>query len=273
MLIDVEPLLAHALPLLIVMSRLGGLMMTAPLFSSGWIPRRVKGLLLLTMAASVYPALDIAGGVRLSRDINLLAPIVAMEMAIGAAIGLMATLPLHAIQLGGLMMGQQMGLGIAAIVDPTSDITGDGIARMFYLLAMMSFIVVGGLELMVGATIESFARVPFGGFRVDSSFMEMFTGLMDASLVVAFRVSLPVVVIIFLENIVIGFLMRTIPGLNILNFGFPMRILLGLMAVVGSHAFIRTVTTADMDRTADVITNWVQELGPSVHEPSGGADG
>lgn len=273
--INVEPLLVHALPLLVVTSRIGGLFLTAPLFSSSSIPRQAKVLILLALGVSVYPAVDLSGELPLRLDLYALAPVIVAEIAIGAVIGLMASLPLHAIQLGGLLMGQQMGLGIAQVVNPGSDIEGDSLGQMLYLLAMMSFIIVGGLELVVGATVETFRHVPLGGFRIDADLIGLLTGLLHASLEVSLRIALPIVLIIFLENIVVGFLMRTIPGLNILNFGFPLRILLGVGAVIGALAFIAAVTTADLDHTADAIMGWVDLLGlkHGVSGASGGAHG
>ncbi len=267
--IGFESLLVHAIPFLVVLSRIAGLLLTAPLLSSNIIPRRVKVLMLLSLGICVYPAIPIdTTAIPLANDVYTLAPLVIAELAIGAVIGLMASLPLHAIQLGGLMMGQQMGLGIASVVNPGSDIDGDVLGQIFYLMAMVSFVLVGGLELIVGATIETFGRVPLGGYRMDITVIELLGSLMQASIIVGLRVSMPIVVIIFLENIVVGFLMRTIPGLNILNFGFPLRILLGIGAVIGALAFIRTVTTADMDHTADAIVGWVQSLGPPLIGPS-----
>ena len=259
--ISIEPILTHALPLMVVMTRICGLMLTAPLFSSSTIPRRVKALLLIALSASVYPTVDLDASVPLSLDLYILAPLLATELAIGAAIGLMASLPLHAAQLGGLLMGQQMGLGIAQVVNPASDISGDTTGQMLYLVALMSFIIVGGLELMVGALVATFAHVPLGAFRVDADLVALIADLLHASTIVALRIGLPVILIIFLENIVVGFLMKTIPGLNILNFGFPLRILIGVGTLIGALAFIRAVISADFDHTADAIMAWVHSLG------------
>ena len=246
--ISFDSLLPHAVPFLVVLARIDGLMLVAPLLSSSSIPRRGKVLLLLALTACVYPVLPLdTTHIPLANDLYTLAPLVIFELAIGFAIGLMAMMPLISVQVGGLMMGQQMGLGIAALSDPSSEVTGDALARTFYLLVLTSFIVVSGLELVVGALFETFARVPLGAYRFDLGTVELLGAMLTASFEVALRISMPVVIVIFLENIVVGFLMRTIPGLNILNFGFPLRILLGIGAVIGSLVFIAAVFTADLD--------------------------
>lgn len=274
--ISIEPLLPHAIPFLVVLARIGGLMLVAPLLSSSSIPRQVKLLLLVSLTACVYPALPIdTTHIPLAQDLYTLAPLIVCELAVGFAIGLMAIMPLVSVQIGGLMMGQQMGLGIAALSDPTSEVTGDALARTFYLLVLTAFIVAGGLELMVGALLETFARVPLGAYRLDMGTVDLLGALLTASFEVALRVSMPIVIVIFLENIVVGFLMRTIPGLNIMNFGFPLRILLGIGAVIGTLVFVRAVSTADIDRVSDAIMHWVENLGPvlSAPSPTGGTGG
>lgn len=262
--INIDPILEHALPFIVVLTRLGGLFLTAPMLSSSSVPRQIKAMVLVALAASVYPTIDLHAAVPMELDLYVLAPIIVSELMIGAAIGLFAAMPLHAIQLGGLLGGQQMGLGLAQVVNPGFDIEGDNLGQMFYLMAMMSFLLVGGLELMVGGVVETFRHVPLGGYVAGATIVELLTGLLHASFDVALRVAMPVLVIIFLENIVIGFLMKTIPGLNILNFGFPIRILLGLLVVVGSLGFIAAVVTADIDRVADGIMGFVRTAGGGV---------
>ena len=270
--ISIDPLLPHAIPFLVVLARIAGLMLIAPMLSSTSIPRMVKLLLLVALTACVYPALLIdTTDIPLAQDLYTLAPLIVCEMAVGFTIGLMALMPLISVQIGGLMMGQQMGLGIAALAAPNSEVTGDALARLFYLTVLTSFILVGGLELMVGAVLETFSRVPLGAYRLDMSTVDLVVALLTASFEVALRVSMPIVVVIFLENIVVGFLMRTIPGLNIMNFGFPLRILLGVAAVIGTLLFIGTVATSDIDRVADAIMYWVDGLGPRAPIGGGGA--
>ncbi|MEO1130909.1 MAG: flagellar biosynthetic protein FliR, partial [Planctomycetota bacterium] len=122
-----EQLLPHIAPFIIVLSRLGGLMLFAPLLSSPTLPRQVKIFLLLSLTVVVYPTIDFEAHAHVNLDLFELAPIMMTEMIIGAALGIFASIPFVGVQLGGLIMGQQMGLGIAQIVNPGADIEGDSL--------------------------------------------------------------------------------------------------------------------------------------------------
>ena len=49
---------------------------------------------------------------------------------------------------------------------------------------------------------------------------------------VALRIAAPLFCLIFLETIVTGFIMRTVPQMNILSIGFAIKILLGIGLLV-----------------------------------------
>jgi flagellar biosynthesis protein FliR len=251
-----DPILPHAGPFLLVLCRLSGLFLAAPLLSSPAIPTQIKVFTLLTLALTIYPTINLHHEVPADLDLYMLAPMVVGELIIGLAIGLTATLPFFAVQLAGLLMGQQMGLGLAQIVNPGFGIDGDNIGQMLFLLTLVSFVFIGGVELLVGALITTFTLVPLGGFPLWDTPLELLTATLQSATLLAIQVAMPVLAVIFLENIVLGFLMKTIPSLNILNFGFPIRILLGLTVFIASLAFVKTAIESDVDHTMGNILNW-----------------
>ena len=255
-----EDILALAIPYLLVVSRIGGLFVFAPLLSSPIIPARVKALLALAMGAAVFPTIPIAEVAPATLDLYDLAPIVLTEMLIGASVGLFASIPMMSVQLGGLLMGQQMGLGIAQVLNPATNIEGDNIGQVLFLMTMISFVYVGGLETLYGAVAHTFGAVPLGAFTISAAPLDIVVGLMHTGFVMALSLSLPVLVIIFVESAAVGFIMKTIPSLNIMNFGFPLRILVGLIALVASLEAMRVVIDAELDRAATVILDWVTAL-------------
>src|SRR5688572_24866269 len=120
-------LLEHIPPALLVMFRIGGLMIYAPVLGSSVIPVRIKVLLSLVLGAAIYPVLAAQNHTTAGLDLNLwlLAPLVAMEILIGLAIGFLASLPLTAMQVGGVVISQQMGLGFAQLFNPVIDEESD----------------------------------------------------------------------------------------------------------------------------------------------------
>ena len=103
-------ILDHVPTAMLVIFRIGGLMIFGPLLSSVIIPMRVKLFLALVVGLAVYPTIStqIAVEVPVVLDVWSIGPLVFTEVLIGAAIGFMATLPLVAVQVGGLMMAHSI---------------------------------------------------------------------------------------------------------------------------------------------------------------------
>lgn len=256
-----DVILPHVVPWVLVLSRLGGVFLFAPLLSSPALPGRVRLLVLLSLTGVVYPLVDPSGVLGRQLDLYSLAPVIAGEVLIGASLGLSALLPLVGVQLGGLLMGQQMGLGIAQILNPATDIQGDALGQMLFMMTMAGFVMVGGLEFLVGGVVHSFASMPLGLMTTDRAPLEVMVSLLTSGYVLAIRVAIPVLMIIFLENVAIGFIMKTVPSLNILNFGFPLRILIGVFVAVSALGFMAGVIGEELEHAMTLMESWVVGLG------------
>ena len=101
----------------------------ANVLSSSILPLRLRVLLSLALSLALYPTLGRINHAPISLDLFSLAPAVFCETLIGAAMGLMASLPLYAVQLGGLVMGQQAGMSLGQVYNPALDVETDTIGQ------------------------------------------------------------------------------------------------------------------------------------------------
>ncbi|MFO0830004.1 MAG: flagellar biosynthetic protein FliR [Phycisphaerales bacterium] len=264
---SVDILARHLAPATLVIFRLSGLAVFAPVIGSPAVPRRVKALLVFLLGIAVYPTL--AAGPLAGQDVPLsiggLAPLVVGELFVGAVIGFLALLPMVAMQMSGLVMGQQMGLGFARIYNPAMDEEGDVLEQSLFFLGLLSFLTVGGLEQMTLALVRSFQFVSLGGagnvvavggYGLDNGLMRLLTGVLLAATELALRVSAPLLCLFFLETVSMGFLSKSMPALNLMALGFPLRIMLGLAVIVlgmgAVGAALQEFTHADID----LLSRW-----------------
>lgn len=256
-----DSMLDHAPVFLATLARLAGLFIFAPVLGSPAIPPKVKVLLAVSLTAAVYPTLDLHTEVPLSWGLMELAPALATEALIGLSIGLIASMPLISVQMGGLLMGQQMGLGLANIYNPAIDSEADIAGQILFYMALGVFLALGGLDIMVGSVVTSFSRVPLGGFGAAEAPLAILVGLIASGFELAVRVAAPVLCIIFLETVAMGFIMKTVPQINILSFGFPIRIMMGLGALLFSLHVIHEATGVDVEAAARTALEWAVSLG------------
>ena len=180
----------------------------------------------------------------------------ALEILVGLVIGLVASLPLVAMQMGGLLKGSRWAWGLQPS-QPRGGEDADVLGQLLFFL-LVGFLVVSGHEAIMTAVMNSFGHVPLGGFVIDAGLVSFVTGMMLAAFEVAIRVAAPVLAIIFLQSIAMGFVSRTVPQLNILSLGFPLRILVGFAVLIAGLAVIEEVGMQAIDDTLHAIMNWVQ---------------
>ncbi|MEQ9616904.1 MAG: flagellar biosynthetic protein FliR [Phycisphaerales bacterium] len=266
-----EQLLPHVPGFVLVFSRLAGLFLFAPVLSGSIVPRQVKLLLTLTLAFVLYPTLDHPGVVPAGLSLADLPAMMATEVLIGLSIGIVATIPLTTVQLAGKLIGQQMGLAVGELFNPAIEIAADNIGQLLYYLAVTAFLMAGGLDITYRALADTFDAVALGGFASANVPLDLLTGVVQSGFEVALRIAMPVMAIIFLENVIVGFIMKTVPALNILSFGFPVRIMAGLFILTSALVAVAQVISLDIEHTLVVIEDWAGHLGPSGEE--GGVDG
>lgn len=256
---DFGPLLDHLPAWLMVMFRLTGIFILAPILGSATIPRIVKVMLVFTLTFCVYPMLLTSGrpaaamlGGVIDHGLSLwtLLPHVAMELMVGLVIGYCASLPLIGMQLGGDVIDKQIGIGFANIVNPISGEQSGVIANLFFMMALAIFAILGGHRVMLMILVGSFDTVPIGGFGDFAGLVEMVKGMLSVMFQMALRIAAPLLCLIFLQTVAMGFIARTVPQLNIMSIGFTIRILNGVVFLI---AFISIAAWVYVDELGALL--------------------
>jgi flagellar biosynthetic protein FliR len=229
-----------------ILFRLTGIFVLAPVLGSSTVPRIVKVFLALGLSFAVWPMLwndpDASGNLAASvggLDLWSLGLLVALELLIGYVIGFAASLPMVGMQLGGHMIDQQMGLSAAQLFNPEF---GDQIGitgQLLFMFSLALFVAAGGLNVMLHTLAQTFRHVPLGGFANFEQVAHMVVGLIAIMFELGLRIAAPLLCLMFLVSVSMGFLMRTVPQFNILTVGFAIRILASLaimMLLIGAIA-------------------------------------
>ncbi|GJQ28163.1 MAG: flagellar biosynthetic protein FliR [Phycisphaerae bacterium] len=258
---SLEPLLAHVIPFTLVLFRLAGVFVMAPVLTSTMIPLKVKALLAASLAVAAYPLVAPSLVAPAETDVFGLLPLVASEALIGLCVGALAATPLLFLELGGAIMGQSVGFGLARVYNPESDIDTDLLGQLLLMLATGAFIATGGLETLFTGIVGSFARVPLGGMDAGQTPLDLFLGVMASGCDLGMRVAMPVVGSTLLLVVVMGVLGKTMPQINIMTVGFAAKVLAGLAVLMFALVAIREVAgEACGEAVADAVA-WVQSLG------------
>jgi flagellar biosynthetic protein FliR len=221
------------LPLVaLVMARISGLMAFAPFFSTGQFPIKAKALLTVALTLVVLPCVGQRAAI--PTGLGELVAAITSELLIGLFFGFGLMVLFTALELTGQLIGQQMGLSLASEVDPLFEQDSTVISQLYFWLAIVIFLLINGHLELLGAIIDSFKTLPIGGFAVTDQVISTLSGTIQAAFAVALQVAAPIVLTMFLTTLALGFVARTVPQLNILSVGFPLRVILGFTLMIVS---------------------------------------
>jgi flagellar biosynthesis protein FliR len=259
---NLNPLLAHVLPCTLVVFRLAGVFMMAPLLTNTMLPRRYKALLVMMLGAAVYPIVQpsVAMVTPPNLDVFGLVPLIASEALIGLAIGAIAAIPLLSMEMAGVIMGQSMGLGLAKVYNPDADFEADVLGQFLYYIGATIFVALGGLERLFGGIIESFRNVPLGGFAVSRAPLDLLTGTLASGFELAMRVSAPVVGIVMMIVVVFGTIGKTMPQLNVMSVGFAIKSIAGIAITAAAIYTIQGAVGDEISSVLSNVTRWLRGL-------------
>jgi flagellar biosynthetic protein FliR len=257
----VEPLIVHAVPFALVVTRMMGLFVFAPMLTSLSIPTQVRVLLACMLAAAVYPSIPLTYA-ETPMTLFGLAPLLVSETLIGVCVGVIASIPVMILQLGGHVTGFQMGLSMATVYNPDFDTNSDVVGETLFYLGFAVFLAVGGLEATYAALLTTFERVPLGGMAVSSVPLESYLGLASAGFEMALRVSGPAMAVVFLVLVAMGFVMKTMPQIDAMSVGFAVKIVVGLLATAMALQVIANAAGDESLRVLTVLGEWARGLSP-----------
>ena len=72
----------------------------------------------------------------------------------------------------------------------------------------------------------------------------------------ALRISAPVLAIILIETIATGFLMKTMPQMNIMSIGFAIKIVLGFAALIAAMGAIDATISGHVVEVGRALMSW-----------------
>lgn len=250
------PILPHVVPFTLVFARTTGLFLLAPIVQGSGVPANVRVLLSMTFAAAVYPTL--APAVYPAPDLSLFAyvPLLFSELAVGFTLGLFALLPLIALQMAGYIMGYQMGLALAQSFNPELELQSDVIGQLLFYMGSIAFIVAGGVEGLFMAIADSFVSMPPGVLQTDATPLDLLVGLVSSMTDLALRLATPVMAVVALVMVTLGFVMKTIPQVNVMTIGFTIKIMVGVGAIAAVVGVLGRIADEQILDVMEIARRW-----------------
>ncbi len=218
---------------LLVLARLSAAIVATPLLGARSVPAQTKIGLAVLLSLIVVP-LQSTQLATIPTNLFVFVTLVGSEVLVGIALGIGTSLVFQAMEMGASLVSVQMGFGLGGIFDPLSGAQTGAMEQFYRIVVTLIFFTMNGHYLVIRGLIQTFEVVPAGtadlsliaGARVVPFFASLF--------VAAVQVALPAMGALLLTDLALALVGRTVPQLNILVVGFPVKIGVGLIVLAAS---------------------------------------
>lgn len=225
-------LAGQVLYLALATMRVAGAFLILPIFTPETVPPLVRNSIFVSLGLIVFLLQpDIA-----QAQLHPLqwAMLFAKEAAFGLAIGFFFAIFLWALEAAGQIIDAQIGMGMAQVVDPLTghqtSLTGSFLARLANFVFMFS----GGLLLVVGVILESYAVWPVmeAAPRLDRAGAALFGGELQRLMTLAVLLAAPALTILLTVDLALGLVNRYAQQLNVFALSMALKAWLATAVVL-----------------------------------------
>lgn len=214
----------------LILMRMLSFIISSAVLGSPTVSIQVKVLLSIVITAILYPTVKITNPdlASISNDIILLT---AREILIGLTLGFLTRLFFFAVTMTGDLVSLSVGLNASQLYNPMLGQNGNTLDQFYSLIATLIFFSVNGHHLLISALAQSFEMIPAATLKLNYGVYAEIAAYGQQILVMAIKMSAPVIVAVLVANLSMGILGRAIPQINVLVTSLPVTITIGMGVV------------------------------------------
>lgn len=238
---------AHLEFFLLVLIRMSGLFIMSPIFGRRNVPTvfKIGFSLFLTI---IFVNIVEVPQINFFDNVYMYVFYIVKELVIGMIIGYVSYVIMSALYLAGQLIDMQVGFGMVNVIDPMTNIQVPLTSNFYYMYVILIFLTINGHHMLIRALFESFKMIPVEQITFNTGLMENIISIMRDMFSIGIRIAAPIIAAIFVVDVILGVLSRTMPEMNVFILGMPVKIVIGLlvlaitfMAVVGITEGITTL--------------------------------
>lgn len=246
---------------LLILVRVSGFMVSAPIFSLRNIPMRVKTILAIALSIPMFQMLPDKEIVY--STVVEYAGLVVFEMLAGLIMGFMANVAYYILSFAGQLIDQEMGFSMVNQFDPITSaqvtITGN-----LYTYAVMLMLLITDLHhYLIRAIVDSFTVIPVGAVSVNFHLYELMKRFMVDYFVIGFRIVLPIFASLLVVNTILAILAKVAPQMSMFVIGLQLKVFVGLAVLVLMVMLITGVADSIFREMMSMLQDTLPYLGGS----------
>jgi len=218
---------AYYLGFIFVLLRISSFFMSIPIFFPKSAPALVKVGFCAVFTFLIMPGVNYENVNLINTNATLIVFCIS-EVTTGLLLGYITKFCFFSAQMAGQFMDFQVGFSMMSMFDPISNENVTLLGTLLYRISMVMFFVVDGHHMLIRAIIDSFNVVEIGKFILSQGTAMMMVKIFIEFFTLGLKIAIPIILIIIITDLCMGLVSRTVPSLNIMILGMPIKILIGL---------------------------------------------
>ena len=211
-----------------VFARMSGFVLFNPLFGRTNIPAAYRTAFSLMLTISVIAAVTARQTVPLPVGILDFSIRIILELALGFILGMVMEFFFMIPQFAGNIIDTQMGMTMNQIYDPASKSNLSVTGVLLNTLLVLLFFAANGHHTLLRLVLTSGEVVPYGAVSFGQEAASAMLQVFIECVVMAAKLSMPILAAELLGQIGMGVLMKVIPQINIFAINIDLKIIIGL---------------------------------------------
>ena len=162
-------------------------------------------------------------------------------------IGFLFSLFFSGVRMGGGIVGFQMGLLMANVLDPEAGSQISVVAEFWIVIASLIFLAIDGHHAIISAFADSYHLLPVGAVGFSGPAGEVIIRLSAYAFIMAIKISAPIIITLFLVSVSLGVVARTVPQMNIFIVGMPLKIGIGFLVMAMVLPIFKTFVNSTLN--------------------------
>ncbi|MFZ7131480.1 MAG: flagellar biosynthetic protein FliR [Eubacteriales bacterium] len=213
-------------PLILIFIRITAFIVLCPVFSYKGLPNIIKIALSVSFTWMIYmiiPSIELPG------EYLAFSLLVIKELLLGLALGFVVKLIFSAIEIAGQHMDFQVGYSMANVYDPIMGRPSAMYSTLYYWLSICIFFMLDLHHQVILALINSFQYIPLTKVNLNGATVKVIIIIFGTIFKLAFNIAIPLIIVVLITDIVMGVVSKTVPQINVLMLGMPLKSMVGLV--------------------------------------------
>lgn len=244
---------------LLILVRVSAFIVSSPIFKNNAVPVMMRVIFSVILAITISSAFWYEQPV-IEMQLGTIVVLVLKEFLAGALIGFSCNIVFWGVRFAGGLVDFNLGFQASMVFASQEAPTLFG--ELYEMMIIMVFFAINGHHLMLEGLFLSFRSVPITTFAVTESTFQLLMNILKDVMIIALKISAPVLIAEFLTNLGLALLSKIAPQTNVFMMSFQIKIVVGLLVTFATLSLVTLFSKRLFDNFDFELVKMIQTLNP-----------